>query len=225
MEHCTNGFTRDKCSIVINHICFLNLILPKGRSKYGVMPYTHACTHNFTSPGVSAGQWVTDVTGLSSGYLHSINSVLHCPDAICIRSTPKIPVRQHRGLLGPSCSQRIFNTNAKVHAQCLNSHLNTSVLHNTAGSADRYACTDMIYAIKSFIIGSLNLESANEQHEGSDNGGKEVKTNCFLCSFVPPLLRHKSITLTANKSRLTNETRWRSRVRCVSLWSAQIALQ
>lgn len=79
----------------------------------GVMAYTHTytrtcactCTQFYSSQIVcqSVSEWVSDVTGLSQSDLHSINSVLHCPDAICICSTPRIPVRQHRGLHDPLC--------------------------------------------------------------------------------------------------------------------------
>lgn len=79
-----NGFPRNKCSIVFN---FLNLILPKGWNEYSVMAHTHVRTDRFTSPGVPTGQQVSDVTGLSLGYLHFINSILHYPGSICICST------------------------------------------------------------------------------------------------------------------------------------------
>lgn len=79
----------------------------------------------------------------------------------------------------------------QVHAQCLNSYLNTSILYSFACFADRYAFMDMMYVIKSSMIESLSAKSANEQHNGSDKSVKEVKKkrkeSCILCSFVPPL--------------------------------------
>lgn len=75
----------------------------------------------------------------------------------------------------------------QVHAQCLNSYLNTSILHSVACFADRYAFMDMMYVLKSAMIESLSAKSANEQHNGSDKRVKEVKKknelhSLFICS-------------------------------------------
>lgn len=183
--------------------------------------HTHNHTHTYTQTTVfsleclPAGEWVSDVTGLSPGYLYSINSVLHCPDAICICSTPQIPVRQHKGLHNPACLVYLANNVSQcMELKFLFKHLNLS----QKSSFYRQIC----------IHGRCKeLHNWEPQHRirkwntwlRQQRQGRRKRIVFFVHLF--PLCRDISQLHSANKSRLTNETRWRSHVHCVS----QITLQ